>query len=169
MKKFNFKAGLYFGLVMTMITVVQSMIGSTEITGQVILKTVLISIVSGTFGGILFGFFMGYIATSKRVANTANFEPDENESIVFQSPANYEVGVEKVGGMLYLTERRLVFKPHSFNIQKQELSLSLTEIISASQHSNLGILKNGLTIQVENDVIYKFVIDPAEKWVKLLS
>ena len=76
MKKFNRKAGLYFGLLLILISMGQALLGAKELNAHVIQKSLLTSIISGTIGGLLYGFIMGFFATSKPNANDSDEKED---------------------------------------------------------------------------------------------
>jgi len=46
-----------------------------------------------------------------------NTELKQNEQIIKQKAANLQKGIETVGGVLYLTNQRLVFEAHKINVQ----------------------------------------------------
>ena len=54
------------------------------------------------------------------------------ETMLRNGPANHFVGVEGVGGWLYLTSGRLYFRSHSLNIQNHECSLMLDDVTAHS-------------------------------------
>ncbi|MGZ5283455.1 MAG: GRAM domain-containing protein, partial [Bacteroidia bacterium] len=94
-------------------------------------------------------------------------QPGEN--IVFETPANHFKGIEAVGGSLYLTSKRLVFKSHKLNIQNHEFSIDLVEIKSVDRYKSIGLADNGLSIITSKGVTEKFVVEQIEEWVKLLK
>ena len=50
------------------------------------------------------------------------------EATVKEGVANLQRGVETVGGKLFLTNQRLVFESHAFNIQTGETTIPLGDI-----------------------------------------
>lgn len=52
----------------------------------------------------------------------------ENEQIYFDVLANLFIGPEAVGGKLKITDRRLVFKSHDFNIQTGTIEILIEQI-----------------------------------------
>ncbi len=110
MKKFDFKSGLYFGIAMAVFFILQNLLTLDNLTAEAITKFILSGLLSGTFSGFLFGLIIGILKSSKFVDTTTKIETEANEDILFQTPANHFKGVEGVGGMLYLTNKRLVFK-----------------------------------------------------------
>jgi hypothetical protein len=51
----------------------------------------------------------------------------KDDEILRQGHANYLTAVEGVGGRLFLTDRRLYFKPHIFNRNTEDASISLDQ------------------------------------------
>ena len=54
---------------------------------------------------------------------------NDDEILIKKGSANHLVQFEGVGGRLFLTNQRLFFKSHSFNIQTHEESILLDDII----------------------------------------
>lgn|SRR5699024_4673778 len=82
----------------------------------------------------------------------------EEEQIQFDLKANLKRGIEYVGGNLKITNKKLYFKAHSFNIQKKELVISIKDIKKVDKARILGISPNGVLLQLKNDIRYKFTI-----------
>ena len=55
-----------------------------------------------------------------------------NETVVMDSSANLQRGAESVGGRLFLTSQRLIFEPHSLNIQRGVATVPLGDIRQAA-------------------------------------
>lgn len=53
---------------------------------------------------------------------------DQSEDVVYEGAANLQKKLETVGGRLILFTDRLVFEPHSLNVQKQQISIQLESI-----------------------------------------
>lgn len=82
----------------------------------------------------------------------------EEEKIQFDLGANLKKGIEYVGGNLNITNEKLYFNPHSFNIQKKELVISINEIKTIDTARILGVSPNGVAIHLKDDTSYKFTI-----------
>ena len=59
-----------------------------------------------------------------------NIEIDliKDEKIESEYSANHFMGFEAVGGKLFITNKRFVFKSHSINIQNHELTIKYLDI-----------------------------------------
>ena len=51
-----------------------------------------------------------------------------NEKLIREGCANLQRGVETVGGRLFLTDQRLFFQSHSFNVQTGATEIPLSEV-----------------------------------------
>ena len=82
----------------------------------------------------------------------------ENEIIELSRPANHIMGLEAVGGRLFITNQRMVFKSHAANIQAHELTIEYTEISKIDFFNTLGLVPNGLKISLHTGKIEKFAV-----------
>ncbi|MGN7763380.1 GRAM domain-containing protein [Paenibacillus sp. 22594] len=84
-------------------------------------------------------------------------------------PANLFRGIEAVGGRLYITNERVIFKPHSFNIQSKPLEISIQEIVNIEKRNTLLVVPNGMRISIKNGQEHKFVIWNRAKLIELIK
>lgn len=163
------KSGLYFGITMTIFFILQDLWTHDNLS----VKNITITIVSGLFGGtvagLLFGWLMGRFANSKFLAQTTKIATSEEETIILETGANHFKGAEAVGGKLYLTNKRLVFKSHKFNIQNYELSIPLSDIYNIAKYKTLGLVNNGLSVTTANNKLEKFVVQQIDEWINQLT
>ena len=123
-----------------------------------------IAFVFGLAAGALFGLSLATVMAIQSVIFAANDPCREGERILKEGPASYFRGPEGVGGWLYLTDQRLLFRPHLFNFQRRELSIPLKEIIVQAQPSmTLGFIPNGLRV-LTHDGVQRFVVSAAKVW-----
>lgn len=167
--KNRFKAGLGFGVIMSVVFIIQNLSARSSFTPKEILISVSIGLLAGALTGFLFGWTIGAFANSKMVSKATNIEIGPDETILFETPANHFKGMEGVGGKLYLTNQCLVFKSHKFNVQNHAFSVSLHKIKSAGRYKPIGIINNGLIIETDSSKPEKFVVEQAEKWVRQLE
>ena len=135
------------------------------------IKEITISIISGLIGGtlseFLFRWTMGLLGKHSMKDIKLDTEPDER--ILFDTGANHLKGVEGVGGKLYLTNKRLVFKSHKFNIQNHLLSINLSDIYKIERHKTLGLVNNGLTLTTKQNKTEKFAVQQIDEWLNELK
>ena len=88
-----------------------------------------------------------------------------NETILKDGPANHFKGVEAVGGRLFLTNQRVFFKSHAFNVQNHSLSIPLDSIQSMGKRNTLLLVPNGMYIETVTGEREKFVIWGRGDWI----
>ena len=81
-----------------------------------------------------------------------------NENIEISRPANHFLGFEAVGGKLFITNQRFVFKSHAVNLQAHELIINFSEIKKIEYYNTLVIVPNGLRIILHSGKIEKFAV-----------
>ncbi|MCX6036777.1 MAG: hypothetical protein NTW99_02575 [Chloroflexi bacterium] len=94
---------------------------------------------------------------------------EDGETIIKEGSANHFKGLESVGGKLYLTNLRLVFKSHAINIQGHEESYRLDDIISVLPRNTLGIVPNGMTLILKDGREEKFVVNERQDWMNRIK
>lgn len=168
-KKAKIKSGLFFGIAMAIFFIVQDLLTHSDLTTRDVIISVISRLAGGALSGLLFGWFIGLFANSKRIAKDTKIDTDTDETILFDSVANHFKGAEAVGGKLYLTDKRLVFKSHKFNIQNHELSINLYHIEKVDRYKTLGLINNGLSVTTFDNRTEKFVVQQINEWVNLLT
>ncbi|HVY48570.1 MAG TPA: hypothetical protein VHB21_21925 [Minicystis sp.] len=121
---------------------------------------------AGVLGGSLFGVVTALIARAKSRELAAPAVDDQGEAVLFQGPANHFKGMEGVGGRLYLTRERLRFKSHRLNVQVHEASYPLDAILSVEPTRTLGLIPNGLAVELTDGRRERFVVNGRGEWVK---
>jgi hypothetical protein len=101
-----------------------------------------------------------------------------DERLLKEGMANLIRGWVGVGGWLHLTNKRLVFRPHGFNLRKQEntrfnvnkneLSIPLSEIEEVSTGTFLGVIPTRLQV-VTSLGVRTFVVQPRRTWLKAIE
>jgi hypothetical protein len=125
----------------------------------------------GFFSGFAFGWalkrFLGITGSAPAAppldARAAGFDGDE--TVLEHGPANHFKGLEGVGGKLFLTERRLRFRSHGFNVQNHDESYPLEDIVAVEPARTLGIIPNGLLVQLRDGRRERFVVTARGSWV----
>jgi hypothetical protein len=148
------KAGLPFGVIMTLFFVLSSDWVSGLITGLV--------------SGCLFGAIMAGFVAFKAQKFTADRPLEPDEKLLKEGPANHSVGGEAVGGWIYLTDRRFYFRPHGANVQNHEYIVPVSELAEAEKGNSFKIIPNRLTIQLKNGEVENFVVKNVGSWVEAI-
>ena len=123
-------------------------------------------VVMGTVSGLFFGVLMGAFAGYQRKKFQVETHSFPGEDLVKQGGANHFRNLEGVGGWMYLTDQRLLFRYHSMNIQRHELSIPLREISEAKPRMTYGFIPNGLEIKTFDGRLEKFVVEDRKDWAK---
>jgi len=91
---------------------------------------------------------------------------EDGEILLKEGPANHFKGMEAVGGKLHLTNRRLLFQSHSFNVQTHEETYLLADIASVRTRNTLGIVPNGIGVMLNNNHEERFVVNGRQEWIQ---
>lgn len=80
------------------------------------------------------------------------------EQVLHEGQANHFLNREGVGGWIYLTPRRLLFRSHSFNLQPHEVSIELSDVSEAVPVLTAKFIPNGLRIITHSGRDERFVV-----------
>jgi hypothetical protein len=95
------------------------------------------------------------------------------EKVLFEGAASFQKNVETIGGKLKLFKDKLVFIPHTFNVQKEAISVDLKSInkLSASWTKFLGVVPifpNAILIADANKD-YRFTVFSRDTWIEKIN
>lgn len=129
----------------------------------------------GAFFGILMEISLPYI-NRKLVPKFAsrlgkNIKPvlDDNELVEIEGPANLFRGMEGVGGKLFLTNKKVIFKSHKINIQKGQTDIEYNNITEIIKRKTAKIINNGIRIKTNDGKEFDFVVNDRDKWIEELN
>lgn len=94
---------------------------------------------------------------------------EDGESGLREGPANLFRGIESVGGWLWLTDRRLVFRSHAFALQSGESVWRLASIARAEPAMTMWIVPNGLRITLSDGTAHKLVVTDRSGWADAIE
>jgi hypothetical protein len=163
MTKKTWITAVTFGLPWTIFMIIYNAIIKDGLTINIILST----LIGGIVAGLLFAVAMQYLA--KRLLEKIVIDTDENESVIKTGGANHFKGKEAVGGKLILTNKRLIFKSHKYNIQNHQDNFDLKQIDTLRTTKTLKFLENGLTLELLNNTRHKFIVDEPQDWIKSIT
>lgn len=83
--------------------------------------------------------------------------------------ANLFRGAEVVGGKLKITDRRLIFESHDFNIQTGTTEILIEQIAEVKKRNTLGIVPNGISVITKDESGYKFVLWNRSKIIDFIN
>jgi hypothetical protein len=87
------------------------------------------------------------------------------EAVLKQGGASHFKGIEAVGGKLFLTDSRLVFKSHRFNIQVHQEAYPLVDIIAVEPRRGLSLVGDGLSVMLSDGREERFVVFGRRDWI----
>lgn len=160
MTKKTWIIALTFGLPWTVLMIIYYSI----IKGGLTLNILVSNLIGGLVAGLLVAWTMQY--ASKRLFKKITIETADNENIIKEGGANHFKGKEGVGGKLVLTDKRLIFKSHKFNIQNHQDNFDLEQIEKLQATKTLKFLENGLTLELANNDRHKFIVDEPTDWIE---
>lgn len=97
------------------------------------------------------------------------FELKEGEELLADVAANLFRGIESVGGRMKITNQRVLFEPHTVNIQKQPAEILLEQVAEVRKRNTLGVVPNGILIRTKSGIEYKFVVWGRERLINLIQ
>ncbi len=132
-------------------------------------------IFQGIFFGIFFGIGFPYVSEkfarnfSKKMGIKIKPEIELNEVIEIEGPANLFRGIEGVGGKIFLTDKKLIFKSHKINIQSGQTNINYDEITEIIKRKTAKLIDNGIRIKTNQGNEFDFVVNEREKWIEKLN
>ena len=95
---------------------------------------------------------------------------DTNEALLRSGGANLQRGAETVGGWLYLTDRRLIFESHAFNLQTGTTAIFLGEITTVAKCwtrflNKLPLFPNSLAVTTDRGREHRLVLFRRSAWL----
>lgn len=137
------------------------------------LYTINSLIIQGVFFGVFFGIGFPYLIekVGGKLGEKLKVIPEVevNEHIEIKGPANLFRGIEAVGGMLFLTNRKLIFKSHKINIQKGQTDLDYADMKEVTKRKTAKLIDNGIRILTQDGTAHDFVVNDRNVWFEKLS
>lgn len=99
---------------------------------------------------------------------------DSNEVLLKQGPANLQRHIETVGGRLYLTNTRLIFESHAFNVQVGTTLILLSDIVTITKCwtkflNLIPLLPNSLAVFTSSGQEFRFVLYGRTAWASAIA
>lgn len=98
----------------------------------------------------------------------------QDEKLVKYGAANLQKNIETVGGKLYLTNQRLVFESHKFNVQSGVTEVELCNIQSSEKCWKLflgffPLFPNSLAVYTKQGKEFRFVLFGRGAWAAAIE
>jgi hypothetical protein len=95
---------------------------------------------------------------------TQTYQPlEDGEEIQGKFGANLFRGWEGVGGRIIVTNRRLLFEAHRYNVQREPLDIPLHDISDIVPSKTLYLIPNGITVDCHSGQQYRFVVSASDR------
>ncbi|MDX6745739.1 GRAM domain-containing protein [Polaribacter sp. PL03] len=136
------------------------------------LKEIIIqAIIFGVLMTLFFIFLFPWVMRKIVGESLDNIAPAllEGETLKEEIFANLFRGIEAVGGKLFFTNKRLIFKSHSLNIQKGQTDISFIEIINVEKRKTMKIVDNGMKITTKDGKEYCFIIEDRDLQIEKIK
>jgi hypothetical protein len=127
-------------------------------------------IIEGIIFAVVYGFLF-YLLTEKLIPLLVrSVKPNlmGDEKLKMDGPASLLNGFEKVGGKLFLTDLRLIFKPHKLNIHRKQINVELEQISDVMQRKISTAPDNGIRVTTADGKDFDFVVHERDLWLKNL-
>ena len=136
------------------------------------LKSIAVqAIIYGVFMTLFFVFLFPWFM-KKLVGNRIdNIKPIllENEKVEEEIFANLFRGIEGVGGKIFLTKERLIFKSHSLNIQKGQTNIKYSQIAAVEKRKTMKTVDNGIKIITKENKEYCFIVNDRDTQIQIIQ
>jgi len=99
---------------------------------------------------------------------------NSDEAILKTGGANLQRGIETVGGKLYLTNRRLIFESHAFNVQRGATLIPLGDISSVTKCwtkflNLIPLMPNSLAVTTTQGQEHRLVLFGRDTWASAIT
>jgi hypothetical protein len=97
-----------------------------------------------------------------------------DEHLIKEAPANFEKGVEAVGGRIWLTNQRLIFESHGLNFQTGTVQIPLAAIQSVKTGWTrlaglIPMVPNALEVITQDNSTYRFTMYGRKEWIQAIA
>ena len=118
-------------------------------------------IFQAVFFGIFFNLLFPWLLNKMFGKRIDTIKPDllNDETVEEEIFANLFRGLEAIGGKIFLTNQRLIFKSHSFNFQKGQTNINYIDIDSVGKRKSAKLIDNGIRIITKQGAKYDFVVN----------
>ena len=82
---------------------------------------------------------------------------EQGINIIYSGMANHVLNGESIGGHIFLTDDKIIFKGHGISLQKDEFEILLSDITTIETYKVAGMFGNGIKV-VQQSKTDSFVI-----------
>jgi hypothetical protein len=96
------------------------------------------------------------------------------EAVVREGRANLQRGIESAGGHLYLTDRRLIFESHRFNVQRGATEIPLADVAEVRKAwtkflGAIPIAPNSIAVRTSDGSEQRIVVTKRDEWIAAIT
>lgn len=84
---------------------------------------------------------------------------NENEEIQFELAVDLRKSIDYVNGILFITDQRFIFEPKNMHFRRDILEFNINDINDIDLSEVLGIVPNGITIELKDGTSNTFVLE----------
>lgn len=88
------------------------------------------------------------------------------DRLIKEAGANHFRGLEGVGGKLTLTDKRLIFKSHSYNLQNHTQTFDLNQVLAVAPCKIWKVYNTGLEVTLSNQEVHRFSVQNRNEWLR---
>jgi hypothetical protein len=116
---------------------------------------------------ILLNYVLGFYLTAKRRFRAGALV--DGQPVIYSGGANHYRTHEAAGGYMALTAKRLMFFPHKYNLDSSILYIDTNAIKAARPRRNFWVVPNGVTVELKDGHMERFVVYYRDRWVKQIN
>ncbi|PID05831.1 MULTISPECIES: GRAM domain-containing protein [unclassified Sporosarcina] len=83
----------------------------------------------------------------------------ENETVQYEIPVDLRKSIDYVSGNLFITNQRFIFQPYTMHFKRDILEFNITDINNIDSSYVLGIVPNGITVELKDGSLHTFVLE----------
>ncbi|PID23602.1 GRAM domain-containing protein [Sporosarcina sp. P7] len=83
----------------------------------------------------------------------------ENEKVQYELPVDLRKSIDYVSGNLFITNQRFIFQPRNMHFQRDVLEFDIADINNIDSSYVLGIVPNGITVELKDGTLHTFVFE----------
>jgi hypothetical protein len=155
----QYRKYISLGLIMSIFFIVSGLLSIEEITFNTISRTILTGLATGFLMSFITEFLVKGIINNRYVVDADFIKYLPEEKLLMQSNANHFKGIEAVGGMLFITNLRVIYKSHKVNFQNHLFEVNIADIVSYEKCKTFGVIENGILLSLTNGTKERFVVD----------
>lgn len=96
-------------------------------------------------------------------------ELNQGESEIRRGGANFLYQGSSVGGILYLTDQRIIFKSHGYNQYVGHVKISLSSITDVQVNNSISPISNGMCLTMTDNSQSCLLVFSRDEWIEAIK